>query len=331
MSGATGVTASSFDVSHGLLLIIGAFYAFAGFVGIRAALHGRLFDIALASISMTPTPKAELARGLWLLVGSLIVLAGGLFLLLRLKWAAWAFAASAGAQALYLLLIASKLLDPNAPPDATGRQQTINAFILYAAATAFVLWAYRTGRLMPAYAAGWPYVWTVLCVLAVAMVYGLIRFFYSMAKGPTGTLWGNRDGSGGDAVSTGSEEEPPRPLSESGKIVVMAEYECDPLWAHDPDLSGAFSPRDLPLSESLMADLEAWAMAYSGSFNMEELANPHWSEEQYKAHRAVGLKLARRLKRELPDRQIYVWDFDSGHTEVSAGQKPDSDGPDGGT
>lgn len=316
------MTAGSFDVSHVLLLIMGAFYAFAGVVGIRAAMQGRMLDVALAKISLERTPVAETARGLWLLIGSFVVLAGGLFLLLRLEWAAWAFIASSAGQALYLLFIAPKLLDPHDPPDAGGRQQTINAFILYAAATAFVLWAYRTGRLMPAYAAGWPYVWSALGVLAVAALHSLARFAFPMARGPAAAFQSGDTNSGADSARYGDCEAPPRPLSDSRKILVMAEYECDPLWAYDRDLSGTIPPRDLPLSQELVGDLEAWAEAYTGSFNMEDLNNPHWTEAQYKAHRIDGIALARRVKGELPERQVFVWDFENGHTEVFASEDP---------
>ncbi len=69
----------SFHLSHAALIAVGAFYTFAGLVGMRVALQGRLIDIAIAGISLKPTAKAETARGLWLLLSSIVVLAGGLF------------------------------------------------------------------------------------------------------------------------------------------------------------------------------------------------------------------------------------------------------------
>ena len=98
----------------------------------------------------------------------------------------------------------------------------------------------------------------------------------------------------------------------------MSEYQCDPLWTHDPGRDGTISPRELPLTASLTADLQAWAESYDGSFNFEDLNSPHWSEERTAAHYAAGLALGRRLKRELPDRQIFVWYLDNGRTEVFA-------------
>jgi hypothetical protein len=316
---------SSFNLSHSVLVVVGAFYAFAGLVGLRASLQGRLIDIAIAGISMQPPAKAETARGLWLLVSSLVVLAGGLFLVLRLDWAAAAFVVSAAGQAVYLLLIAPKYFDREDPPDAMGRQQTINAFILYSAATLFVLWAYRTGRLMPPAAVGWPLVSGFLGVLGAATAYGLFRFFYPLAKGPFGSASAgdtNADGGySGELVEDDTGSEPGPPLADSQRILVMSEYQCDPLWTQDPGRSGTFSPRDLPLSEALIEDLEAWSRSYDTSFNFDDFNKPHWSEAQYAAHDTAGVALARRLKRELPDRQIFVWrngDGETGHVEITA-------------
>lgn len=314
----------SFSLSHAALIAVGAFYTFAGLVGIRVAVQGRLMDLAIAGISMKRPPVVETARGIWLLLSAVVVLAGGLFLILRLDWAAAAFAMSALGQAVYLLALAPYYFDAADPPDATGRQQTINAFVLYAAATLFVLWAYRTDKLMPADAAGWPAVWGALAVLGVATLWGVFRFAYPLAKSPLGAF-GREDADEPseelEVPNYSEDDETGPPLSESRRILLMSEYECDPLWTHDPGRSGTISPRDLPLSEALIADLEAWAVSYDGSFNLEDLNNPHWGEAEYAAHDAAGVTLARRLKREMPDRQIYVWRLgngNTGHTEITA-------------
>jgi len=317
---------SSINLSQAALIAVGAFYTFAGIVGLRMALQGRMIDVAIAGISMTPPSRVETARGLWLLLSSVVVLAGGLLLILRIDWAVVAFVVSAAGQALYLLLIAPKFFDPGDPPDERGRQQTVNAFILYSAATLFVLWGYRTGHLMPARMAGWPIVVAALALVSGTAAYGLFRFFYPLAKAPFGSgctgSGGAFDASEEDPTETlegGTDSEPGSPLSDSHRILVMSEYQCDPLWTHVPGLSGCFSPRDLPLSEALVADLEAWSLNYDTSFNFEDFNKPHWNEEQYAAHDAAGVELARRLKRELPERQIFVWrsgDGNMGHVEI---------------
>jgi len=307
----------SFQLSHAALIAIGAFYTFAGLVGMRVALQGRLVDIAMAGLLLEKTPAVEIARGLWLLFASAGVLAGGLFLIVRLDWAAAAFAISALAQALYLLGLAPLVFDRADPPDAKGRQQTINAFILYAAATLFVLWALRTGKLLSADAVGWPPVFGTLAVLGAALAWGLFRFVFPLAKGPMDFLKRRTGADPGADADPLPEDEPGPPLSESRRILLMSDYECEPLWTHDPGRSGMIAPGDLPLSEALIADLNAWARSYDGSFNFDDFDNPHWSEAQYKAHDEAGIALARRLKRELPDREIYVWRLNDGKTEIS--------------
>lgn len=130
-----------------LLTVVGAFYAFAGVVATRAGLSSRLMDIALAGIGGEAPKRAETARALWMTLAGLLILAGGVALLLRVDVAAWAFTISALAQGVYLAIVAPRLLDPDDPPSPEGRKQTINAFVLYLAATAFVLWAWSAGRL----------------------------------------------------------------------------------------------------------------------------------------------------------------------------------------
>ncbi len=312
---------SSFNAAHAGLIVVGAFYTFAGLVGIRVALQGRLLDLAIAGISLKKTPMVETLRGLWLLLSAVVVLAGGVFLILRLDWAAVAFVAAALGQAVYLLILAPYYFDAADPPDATGRYQTINAFILYCAATLFVLWAYQTDKLMGPVGVGWPLVWGGVAVIGAALAWGLYRFAYPLAKSPLAAMGAGGGDEDLEVPNYSEDDETGPPLAESRRILVMSEYECDPLWTHDPGRSGTISPRDLPLSESLIADLEAWALNYNGSFNLDDLSTPKWSEAQYLAHDAAGLALARRLKRELPDRQIYVWrtgDGNYGHTEIRA-------------
>lgn len=311
----------SLNVAHAGLIAVGAFYAFAGLVGIRAALHGRLLDIAIAGIALEKPPFVETARGLWLLLSGVVVLAGGLFLVLRLDWAAAAFVAAALGQAVYLLVLAPLYFDVAEPPDAKGRQQTINAFILYAAATLLVLWAYRTGKLMGPDAVGWPLVWGGLAMIGASLAWGLFRFSFPLAKSPLAAMGAGAESEELEVPNYTEDDETGPPLSESGRILVMSEYECDPLWTHDPGRSGTISPRDLPLSDALVADLEAWAVSYDGSFNLDDLANPNWTDAQYAVHDVAGVALARRLKLELPDRQIYVWRLgkgSAGHVEITA-------------
>lgn len=137
------------DLLDIILRVIGAFYAFAGVVATRAALTSHLLDVAIAAIGAKVVPRVELLRTAWLLTAATLVLAGGVALMLLLDWAPALFVTSALGQLAYLAIAAPSYFDRGDPPDAKGRRQTTNAFILYTAATAFVCWAYAAGRLHP--------------------------------------------------------------------------------------------------------------------------------------------------------------------------------------
>ena len=130
------------------LRLMGAFYVFGGFVATRAALTSSLIDRALAALSSSRPSAAETPQSLWLLVAANVILAGGVALVLLIDLAAWIFLASALGQAAYLFYVAPRFFDTDDPPDATGRRQSTNAFVVYGAATAAVVWASAVGRLL---------------------------------------------------------------------------------------------------------------------------------------------------------------------------------------
>jgi len=134
-------------VTEFALIMIGAFYAFAGWVATRAALASLFMDRAIASISGQKPNASEMAQSYWLIAAANLILAGGVALVLRMNVALWLFLASAIGQAFYLYYLAPRIFDREDPPDAVGRAQTRNAFVLYLAATAFVVWAASRGAL----------------------------------------------------------------------------------------------------------------------------------------------------------------------------------------
>ena len=164
------------------LSVVGAFYAFAGVVAARSGLMSRMLDKTIAAIGGERASAAETARALWMVCASIVILAGGVALMLRTGLAAWLFTISALAQGLYLGLIAPRYLDPADPPDAAGRKQTTNAFVIYLAATAFVLWAHATGRLVDWHMLPWPLVPVAVCAIGAFAGYALLTFFNPTAK-----------------------------------------------------------------------------------------------------------------------------------------------------
>ena len=125
---------------------VGAFYVFAGIVALRAGRMSMFLDKTLQALTRERTPFAEHVRAIFLIGGSVLTLAGGLALLALSRWAVTLFTASLAAQAAYLLW-ATRALPPEDTLEAAGRQRTINASVVYAAATALVIWLDHKGLL----------------------------------------------------------------------------------------------------------------------------------------------------------------------------------------
>lgn len=281
-----------------VLCAIGAFYAFAGHVATRAALTSHFVDRAIAAIECKRPSRVETAQSYWLLSAAALVLASGVTLLFLLDIAAWLFLASAIGQALYLFYLAPRIFDVEDPPDASGRRGSINAFVVYGAATALVLWALSAGELESWEDVGWP-----IAALPVAVIAGHVAYVvWIIARSPSSepafslpqTAWGQ-------------ESQPPNgDPAQSTRIKVMADYGAYPLWALDEGLYGDFPPEHLELSSELCRDLNAWAEAYTSSLDPDDPCSSRWSDAEHRAHVATARALAARLAREKPDRRIYI-------------------------
>ncbi|HWK33066.1 MAG TPA: hypothetical protein VNR51_05245 [Hyphomicrobium sp.] len=300
--------ADSIELTDIALRIIGAFYAFAGFLATRAGLTSHFLDRAIAAISMKKTSPHESAQTAWLIAGAAIVYAGGVVLLAGLEAAVFLFALSTLAQAAYIYYLAPRYFDVEDPPDPRGRRQTTNAFVIYAAATGFVLWAAWRGRLTSLADASHAELIAITCAL---LLYGgyLLRALLQTPRAPSAS-----------ALAPFDPASPSLPSHESKRIKVMADYGCDPLWALDEERYGCFSPDLIEISEALRTDLKAWAEAYDRSINMADPAADIWTNEQYAEHERKGGELALRLKRERPDLMIYVLEEEMGVVEVHTGE-----------
>lgn len=136
-----------FAFSQIAAIAVGAFYVFAGFVVLRAAALDRVMDAFLAALNDPSAPNEQM-RSRVLTAGAFLTLAGGVLLMLLSPLAAPMFVLNAVWQGGYLLW-ADKALPPEDADDARGRQQTKNAFVVYLAATAFVVWLAVQGQLRP--------------------------------------------------------------------------------------------------------------------------------------------------------------------------------------
>ena len=142
------------------LRAIGAFYVFAGIVGMRAMVMDRLLDQVLAGITLKPVPAKEGHRR-WLLTASTLAIGmGGMALMVLSLWAVPLFLFGAASQAVYLVW-ARTAFPPEDETEQTGRRQTTNAALLYGGATVLVCLAAAFGLLRP-----WLDPWAALIPLA---------------------------------------------------------------------------------------------------------------------------------------------------------------------
>jgi hypothetical protein len=288
------------------LRIIGAFYAFAGFVASRVAITSHFLDRAIVAIAAKRPSRTE-TRSAWMIAAAANVFLAGILLLAGLEVAAWAFLASAAGQAAYIFFLAPRFFDREDPPDPLGRRQTTNAFVIFSAATAYVLWAAWRGRLTALDQA--------TTTELVAVVAALTLYVGYVAR----ALWWTPRASAFGGVGLASHPyTPSRPLHASQRIKLMTDYGCDPLWALDDDLYGCFAPEELGLSDDLTAALRAWAESYEGSIALDDPVVSLWSAEQNAAHEAEGLRLGALLKRERPDLTVFVHTHEVGVVEVDS-------------
>ena len=303
------------DLTDIALRLVGAFYAFAGVVATRAAIMSALLDSAIAKISMEKTPTAEMARSAWLFASAALVFVGGLALAAQIDAAQPLFVVSAIGQAAYLAALAPYYFDRADPPDASGRKGTINAFVLYLAATAFVLWAGSRGKLT-AFADAPP-----AAIAVVATV--LAAYFWYLAS----TVWKTFRPEPYPAANEPSidDDETGEPAVFNAaaitRVKVMADYGCDPLWSLD-DKYWNFGADALDVSQALARDLADWAARYEQSLNQDDPANSHWSDAQFRSHGVEGRALALRLKHERPELEVFVFEPRVGIVNVATG-KPD--------
>ena len=297
------------------LRVVGAFYVFAGYVATRAMLMSVFVDRAIAAIGSTKPKHAEMVRNYWMLGASAIVLAGGVALMALLDIAAWLFVASAVGQAAYLYVLAPRYLDAEDPPDETGRRQTTNAFIIYLAATAVVLWALSAGKLQSLSSAH-PAVLIAAAAVLVFYVGYVARSLSGFGSSPqsASSMLPSDD-------ETDWESSPGADPSGSHRIKVMADYGTHALWALDEDVYGDIDPNVLDLSPELTRDLIAWADAFSASLDLDDPSESRWTDDERSAHEAMARPLAIRLARERPDRVIYVMDPHVGVVEVKADEE----------
>ena len=301
------------DVIDIALRAIGAFYLLAGFVAARAALTSNLLDQAIAALTLKATDRVERHRTIWLLCLSVLFFAGGACLILLLEPAAWIFSIATIVQAFFFLFLGPTYFDVPDPPPAAARRRSLNAFVVFTACTFFILWASYTGRLTKLAEAPLLLSGSAAGAIALHLGYILRHALYPVKRSPDFSGFG-----GDDDADSPIDSDTARPdVSDARRIKVMTDYGTYPLWAMDDGLVGDFAPDHLGVSLELENDLWSWAADFDMSLNVDDPANSHWPEARHRQHLQEGLALARRIKLELPDREVFALDADGTLVEIS--------------
>lgn len=253
-------------------IAVGAFYVFAGIVVLRAMVLDRLMDKLLAALN-DPSAPVELWRSRALTGGGLLTLAGGVALVLLSPLAAAIFLLNSLWQGGYLLW-AERALPPEDESEARGRQQTKNAFVVYLAATAFVLWLAAQGLLRP-----WAVPAQSYAIDLLAIFVALVGVWFFLNRGKSGqTSGGVGDGmllgEQFDAQDFGGE---PRGEAPVMRVSVMPSFGASPLV--NADTGEHVSPAWLDIDYELAKRIERWDDTWQATFNAEDPGSSGFDDE----------------------------------------------------
>lgn len=252
------------------LRAIGAFYVFAGIVGMRAMVMDHLMDQVLAGISLQPVPAKDHYRR-WLLCCSVLAIGmGGMALMVLSLWAVPLFLFGAATQGSYLVW-ARTAFPSEDENERTGRRQTTNAGMLYGAATLLVCIAAGFGLLHP-----WLDPWALTIPIAGLALLSLIgRHFLWNTRRNGGLSW--------DDAKPEPREIPPPPR----RVRLAPAWGGWPLRNADTD-DGVIYDDYLP--EALADRLYEWSRVFHGG--EDEAIQEFWAEfddaADEAAHRAEG-------------------------------------------
>ncbi|NOT40519.1 MAG: hypothetical protein HOP13_08510 [Alphaproteobacteria bacterium] len=268
-------------VSQFAAIAVGAFYVFAGVVVMRAMALDRAMNELLAALNDPVAPK-ELLRSRVMTVGAFLTLAGGVALMLLSPLAALLFVANALWQGGYLLW-AEKALPPEDDDDARGRAQTKNAFVVYLAATSFVVWLVVQGQLR-----AWSVPATVHLIDIGIMIAGC-GAAWAFIHAPRRS---NRE-SAEPAAALDLPDEEAVPV----RLRLAPEWNCSPLW--NADTGAPVSVYRLGLSFDLADRIEAWDDAWQATYNEADPASGGFQEEAARlAYMAEGRAIVEALRGE---------------------------------
>jgi len=284
-----------------VLRLVGAFYVFAGYFLTRIILTSRIAEQAIAALTGQRTARAENIKSVWSLTLAVVVFTSGLALALLLDLAVSLFLTATALQVFYLVWLAPWYIDPSGS-DTDGRRQTLNALIVYGAATLGVLWGWQKGLL-----SSWSDASTVsrsvaavgLAVFAIYIVQSLVK----VAREPT--------------PAAPPPDMPPVDPAKVRRLRVMAMLTDSPLWSLDDENSGPVTPESIGLSDDLTRAFSQWSAAYANLLQSENANGGPRNQDGHLRHLGDGRVLAERLAGERPDIEVYIEDAESSIDRVN--------------
>lgn len=256
--------------------LIGAFYIFGGWAGLRAAARDALLDKALAALTLKPPHPDEAIRRNIMIFGTLLTAVSGGALALLAGIAPWLFLANLAFQAGWLVY-ARKRFPPQDEEEALGRRQVARASVIWAVLTAMVLWLDYDGRLGSPLAL-WPPL--VLLAGAAAMLFWIGRhLMWNPAQAPSFDF---------------DDEQEAEPIVHPTRVKLALRYGYQTLW--DADTGRGVNPYD-HLPHELAMRLLSWEDAFHLAVDPHDPSGgPDFTPEEAAAHAAEGEAIAEALR-----------------------------------
>jgi hypothetical protein len=273
-----------------IAMAAGGFYVVAGVVALRMMRFHGLMDDVLEALEGKAQPANERWKNAILTVGSFLTLASGAALAVLSSLALPLFLANTLVQGGYLLW-AARAFPPADADEAKGRRQTQNAFVVYAAVSAFVVWlSIRDGL------RAWPQNLEAMAI-DVAVIAGVTLGGWASMFLPAS--WFSRK-TFGDQIASGSlTTSSPDPVPVNLRLA--PDWQRWPLW--DADTGDNVSHHRLNLPDALSERIEAWDDTWQETYNGDDPPSSGFaSDDERRAYREEGRLIGLELKRCWPGR-----------------------------
>jgi hypothetical protein len=270
---------------------IGFFYVIAGLLVLRAIAVGNLLEKAIEAIDPSKPDPKEQTKTFVLTIGAYMTAASGAALVTLSSIAAILFVLNTLVQGGYLVW-ATKALPPEDEADRKGRQQTINAFVIYTAVTSFVIWLGYTGGLRP-----WPHGAEGVLIELIAPAMAAIAC-YLLVHQPGMRKRSNGFGIGGEGDDVPASASPIIPHA-TVNLRLRPEFACWPLW--DADSGENVSHYHVDISMDLAERIENWDDRFQVIHKEDDPASSDFaSPEEEQAYIEEGRAIARELAEAWP-------------------------------